>query len=88
MRRFVEALAQALVDSPHEVVVEGVTLADALILRLQVAPSDHERIVGRQGQTLRALRILLSAASLKLHQPCSLELLDASDTVLSNRPKT
>jgi predicted RNA-binding protein YlqC (UPF0109 family) len=53
--------------------VEGERTA---IFELRVADSDIGKVVGKQGNTARAMRTILSAASAKLEKRCVLEILD------------
>ncbi len=63
MRDFVEFVTKQLVDKPGEVRVAEVMGTQVNIYELHVAKSDLGKIIGRGGQTVTAIRILLSAAS-------------------------
>lgn len=58
----VRHLACALVDHPDAVSVRETDREGALVVELRVAPNDLGKIIGRKGQTARALRTVLSAA--------------------------
>ena len=58
-----EHVARRLVDDPGAVRVEPTEEADALVLRLYVAPDDLGKVIGRQGRTARALRTVVRAAA-------------------------
>ena len=76
MRTLVEYIAKALVDSPEEVVVTEVEGEKTTVLELRVAPSDLGKIIGKQGKTARAIRIILNAASTKTRRRTVLEILE------------
>lgn len=57
-------LATAIVDEPDKVEIEEEqTGDDKTALRLRVAQPDMGKIIGRQGKTAKAIRVLLSAAA-------------------------
>ena len=69
-------LARSLVDEPEKVEVSG-TESDARVeLELRVAPDDMGRVIGRQGRTIRAIRTVVKAASVKAGKRVSVEVLD------------
>ena len=63
MKALVETLAKALVDHPEHVVVEEETTARGVDYRLQVAPDDMGRIIGKQGRIAKAIRTVMKAAA-------------------------
>ncbi len=66
MRDLVEYIAKSLVDHPEAVEVSQVRGAQAIIIRLRVAPEDKGWVIGRHGRVADAMRTLLRvAASLK-----------------------
>jgi predicted RNA-binding protein YlqC (UPF0109 family) len=76
MRLLIEYIAKALVDAPDQVTVQEVQEDDTTVLELRVAAGDVGKVIGKQGRTARALRILLGAAGMKLHQRFALEILE------------
>ena len=76
MRQLVEYIAKALVDSPDDVVVTEVEGEKTTVLELRVAPSDLGKIIGKQGKTARAIRVILNAASTKSRRRTVLEILE------------
>lgn len=66
MRDLVEYIAKSLVDHPEAVEVSQTRGAQAIIIRLRVAPEDKGWVIGRHGRVADAMRTLLRvAASLK-----------------------
>jgi hypothetical protein len=76
MKALVELMAKFLVDNPEEVAVVEVDGEKTVIFELRVATSDIGKVVGKQGNTARAMRTILSAAGAKLDKRCVLEILD------------
>jgi predicted RNA-binding protein YlqC (UPF0109 family) len=69
-------LARSLVDEPDSVEVSG-TESDARVdLELRVAPDDMGRVIGRQGRTIRAIRTVVKAASVKAGKRVTVEVPD------------
>lgn len=76
MKEVLEYVARSLVDKPDEVSVQEVEEEQARIYELRVARDDLGKIIGKQGRTARALRMLVSAASSKARKRLLLEILE------------
>ncbi len=76
MKSLVEQIAKSLVDSPEEVSVGEVDGEKTVVFELRVAKNDIGKIIGKQGNTARAIRTILSAAGNKLGKRCVLEILE------------
>lgn len=76
MRELIEFLAKSLVDNPDEVRVRSHERDQQTILELEVAPDDLGKVIGRQGRTARAFRVLLNASGSKTRRRFSLDILD------------
>jgi hypothetical protein len=76
MKALVELMAKFLVDKPEDVAVAEVDGEKTAIFELRVASSDLGKVIGKQGNTARAMRTILSAAGAKLDKRCVLEILD------------
>ncbi len=76
MREFIEYIARHLVDQPDSVVLEEETRDDKLVLKLKVAQGDVGKIIGRNGRTAQALRVLLNAVAAKEKKRAVLEVVD------------
>jgi len=74
MKELVEYIARAIVDNPEEVKVTEVPGEDGIILKLEVALEDKGKVIGREGQTARAIRTLLRIAAIKRNIRASLEI--------------
>ena len=76
MKDLVETIAKALVDEPEKVAVNEVEGEATTVLELRVAQQDLGKVIGKQGRTARAIRTLLSAASMKVKKRFVLEILE------------
>ena len=76
MKEAVEIIVRALVDDVEAVDVREVKREGATLIEIRVAPGDMGKIIGRQGRTVRALRALAHAASLKKRHRFVLEIVE------------
>lgn len=76
MKDLVETIAKALVDQPDRVTVNEVDGEATAVLELRVAQQDLGKVIGKQGRTARAIRTILTAASMKLRKRFVLEILE------------
>ena len=76
MKELVEYIARSIASEPDEVVVseEYDEEDDRVILRLEVAPDDKGKIIGRQGRVAQSIRMLLRVAAVKQGTRASLEI--------------
>ncbi len=65
MKELLELIAKSLVDEPDQVEVNQVDSARLVILELRVAPDDMGKVIGKQGRIAKAIRTVVSAASVK-----------------------
>ena len=56
--------------------LDALNEAGSVVLRLQVAPGDLGKVIGKQGRTARSLRTILGAASMKLKHRFSLDIVE------------
>lgn len=76
VRAWVETLMKKLVDHPERVEVRLVEEEDADVVEVTVDQDEMGRVIGRQGRTVQALRILLDAAGDKFDRNYDLEILE------------
>ena len=76
MKELVEFLAKSLVDHPEEVSVSEVERDETILLQLRVAQSDLGKVIGREGRTAKAIRVLLSATAARRGRKAVLEILE------------
>lgn len=76
-QEFLEFAVKALVDSPEDVKVERKIDEMGVLITLDVNPADMGMVIGREGQTAKALRTLLrvigarnnARVNLKINEP-------------------
>jgi len=72
----VEYIAKSIVTVPDAVVVTEETTVDKnVFLKLQVAPEDRGRVIGKQGRVAEAMRTLLRVAAIRAGVRVQLEIL-------------
>lgn len=76
MREFIEFIAKSLVDKPEDVIIEETTEEGRTIFRLYVNKDETGKVIGKEGKTAKAIRILLTAVAAKAGKRCSLEIPD------------
>ena len=79
MQELITEIARVLVDAPDEVAVEAVPAGDSTSLRLRVAPADVGKVIGKQGRTVRSLRTILGAVSMKSQHRYTLDILEEDE---------
>ena len=62
---FLEFIVKTLVDNPDAVKVERVVDEMGVLLTLDVDPQDMGKIIGRSGNTAKAIRTLLRVVGMK-----------------------
>jgi uncharacterized protein len=80
MRDTIELIVKALVDDVEAVDVREVERAGSTLIEVRVAPADMGKVIGRQGRTVRALRSLANAASLKRKHRFLLEIVETGES--------
>jgi predicted RNA-binding protein YlqC (UPF0109 family) len=76
VRQLVLHVARGLVREPGKVRVHEVDEDGTTVFELEVAPGDVGRVVGREGRTAQALRVLVEALARKRGERATLEILD------------
>jgi predicted RNA-binding protein YlqC (UPF0109 family) len=64
-QEFLEYVVKALVDNPEDVKVNRVVDEMGVLLTLDVNPNDMGKVIGRSGNTAKAIRILLRVVGMK-----------------------
>ena len=69
-------LVRPIVDDPDRVEVEASESDARVDLELRVAPDDIGKVIGRGGRTIRAIRTVVKAASVKVGKRVNVEVAD------------
>lgn len=64
-QEFLEYLVKSLVDRPESVKVSRVVDEMGVLLTLDIAPEDMGKVIGRMGNTAKAIRTLLRVVGMK-----------------------
>lgn len=72
----VEFMAKSIVDHPEKVEVKEIEGEKTTVVELKVAPEDLGKVIGKKGNTARAMRTILSAVSRKSNKKAVLEILE------------
>lgn len=64
-QQFLEYVVKSIVNNPNDVKVERVIDERGVLLTLDVNPNDMGYVIGRSGQTARAIRTLLKIVGAK-----------------------
>jgi predicted RNA-binding protein YlqC (UPF0109 family) len=65
IKELVTFVVQQLVSHPQDVVINIVEKDDVDLLEIKVAPEDRGRVIGKEGHTIKALRVLIENATSK-----------------------
>ena len=76
MKELVQYMAEALVDYPEQVEVKEIEGESSIILELKVAREDIGKVIGKGGQTAKAMRKILSAVGNKLKKKSMLQIIE------------
>lgn len=76
-QEFVEMVVKAIVSHPKDVKTERTVDERGVLITLHINPADMGYVIGKQGQTARAIRTLLkiigaknnARVNLKIHEP-------------------
>ena len=74
MKELVEYIARSIASELDEVKVTEEEDDGRIILRLEVAPDDKGKVIGRQGRVAQSIRVLLRVAAVKQGTRATLEI--------------
>lgn len=64
-QEFVESVVKAIVSHPEDVSTERTVDERGVLVKLKINPADMGYVIGRKGQTARAIRTLLKVVGAK-----------------------
>ncbi len=76
MRDFVAYVIKALVDRPDDVVVSEICGAHSVTIEVRCYAEDMGRVIGKNGKTIGAIRLLLSGLAAKQKRKATLEIVE------------
>jgi len=65
MKELVEYIVKSIVAEPDKVIITEEDSEAGLLIKLEVAPDDKGRVIGRQGRVAEAMRTLLRVKAAK-----------------------
>jgi predicted RNA-binding protein YlqC (UPF0109 family) len=75
MKELLEYIIKAIVTNPDAVKITEENNEEGLLIKLEVAPDDKGRVIGRQGRVAQALRTLLRVKAAKQDTRVRLEII-------------
>ena len=76
MKEFLEFVIRQLVEFPDDMVLTEIPGGKTTIFKLQLRQSDIGRVIGRNGQTIHAIRALLSSSASRHGQRATVEIVE------------
>ena len=76
VREVIETVAKALADAPQKVSVTETDHGGTTLIEVTVAPPDVGKMIGRQGRTIQAMRMIAGITGDKLGKRVTLEVRD------------
>jgi len=76
VKQFLEFVVRQLVEFPDEVMLSELPSGKMTVFRLQMRQTDVGRIIGRNGQTIQAIRALLASAAARHGERATLEIVE------------
>lgn len=76
IQQVIELLVCALVDDTGAVSVTAETRETSTVFRVEVAPPDIGKVIGKQGRTARSLRTVLEGCSAKDEHRYALDIVE------------
>ncbi|MDO9575979.1 MAG: KH domain-containing protein [bacterium] len=76
LKDLIEMMAKELVDQPDKVSVSEIKGERTVVYELRVDKSELGKVIGKDGKTARAMRTIITAASMKVGKRAVLEILE------------
>lgn len=76
MKQFLEFVIRQLVEFPDDMVLSEIPNGRMTIFRVQLRQSDVGRVIGRNGQTIQAIRAMLASSAARHGQRATLEIVE------------
>ena len=73
-QQFLEFVIKSLVDNPDDVKIHRTVDEMGVLLTLDINPADMGKVIGRQGNTAKAIRTLLRVVGMKNHARVNLKI--------------
>lgn len=84
-QEFLEFLVQSIVNNPKDVKVERTVDERGVLMSLHINPQDMGFVIGRQGNTARAIRTLLKIVGTKGNARVNLKIVEPEGSMHRSR---
>lgn len=84
--QFLEFVVRALVDNPNDVKIDRKVDEMGVLLTLDVNPADMGKVIGREGNTAKAIRTLLRVVGMKHNARVNLKINEPEGGVKNAKP--
>src|SRR5690348_1427653 len=74
VKEFLEFVIRQLIEFPDEMMLSEVPNGKTTVFKVQLRQSDVGRVIGRNGQTIQAIRALLASSAARHNQRATLEI--------------
>jgi uncharacterized protein len=74
MKELIEYIVKSIVAEPDKVNITEESTDEGVLIKLEVAPDDKGRVIGRQGRVAEAMRTLLRVKAAKNETRARLEI--------------
>jgi uncharacterized protein len=78
--QFLEYVLRSLVEDQDQLIIEGTTDEQGILLTVKVSAEDMGKLIGKGGQTVKALRTLLRIIGGNTNQRINLKVLEPADS--------
>jgi len=76
MESLVRSIITPLVDFPEQVQIQRVDSGETVVLKVQVAPTDVGKVIGKDGRIANAIRTVVRSAGSREGQKVSVEIIN------------
>ncbi|OGI68289.1 hypothetical protein A2738_02415 [Candidatus Nomurabacteria bacterium RIFCSPHIGHO2_01_FULL_42_15] len=83
---FLEYVVKALVDNPNDIKIDRTVDEMGVLITLTVNPADMGKIIGRMGNTAKAIRTLLRIIGMKNNARVNLKINEPEGSTRPERP--
>jgi len=76
MKKLLQVIIESLVDNPDKIKISEIEGSHTNVLELELDKTDIGKVIGKQGRTADAIRVLLICASVKLKKKYLFQIID------------
>lgn len=76
MKEFLEFVIRQLIEFPDEMILSETPAGKTAVFRVALRQTDVGRVIGRNGQTIQAIRALLASSAARHGQRATLEIIE------------